>query len=444
MRLPEGTVAERIGVACAGVASAIHAVWLAGTNPAIPEGDAAHYRAMALEAIRGDAGQVFDLAVTLVPNPGVLSVWMGLVQRFLGAGERVAVAAWAPFHLLAAVGLWRGGYALGGRPGGAFALVSGLAAPAAIHTSRASLFDFPLYACVAFALGSMLAGKPVGAGVGVGLGLWTRLAAGPLFVVPVLTSRVRLWVPLLFALALYPWHAREVLEYSVTGGNVPAELRGLSGMGARLGLYFDGLLVVAQPPLLVGVVAALLTGGGLRTLGWAAGMVVCMLPLTVSPQARYLLPVLVPVIFTVAACRSRWVLAAVGAATLGQAAAYDLDRTAVWRADWRRTPVAAPAFPIDEMLRWLAARAGDRTPVAVHVQDWPGISFAALRYRALESELPLELIAVDESRPLTREVAMALVARRNPETARADWIVSLGEPDAVLAAPEGFSVRLYE
>ncbi len=460
----------------AGLASWMHAVALAGANAAIPEGDAAHYRAMALEmlagAARADLSSVLSLATSLVPNPGILAAWLALVQGLCGIGERAAVAAWLPFHLLLAAGLWRGGNAVGGRVGGAFAVVAGLASPVIVHAARSSMFDFPLVGCVAFAVGGLLDGGFVAAGVATGMALWTRLAGGPLLAVPLVDTVIRarrtprrLWplvgIPVAFVMVLYPWHAAEVVAYAQAGGNVPEALRGGAGLGGRLAMYVDAAFVVAQPPVLIGLVVALLSGGGLRMLGWAVGMVLALLPLTVNPQARYLLPVVPVLVLAVASMAPRWsrVLPILALTTVAQTVAYDLNVSGavVGQSDWRRTPPSTPEFPIDAALDWLvdaaesansasaggaAGGAAGGVTVAVHVEDWPGISFAALRYRALERGLNLRLIAVDESRPLRQPVALALVLRRSPQTARAAWLTSLPPPSKTLACPDGFTLAL--
>ena len=446
-----------------GAASCAHAVWLAGANPGIPEGDAAHYRALALEMLalahRAEWASVLSLTTTVVPNPGVLSAWLALVQGIFGSGERVCVAAWLPFHLILAVGLWRGGQAVGGRAAGVFAVATGLFSPVVVHAARSSLFDFPLVACVGFVVGNLLNRRMRWAGVGAGLALWTRLAAGPMLAVPMLDAlREASWrgratlflVPAAFFLALYPWHAADLWAYSHAGGNVPTALQGGAGVAGRAAIYLRACFVVVQPPVLLGLVAALLSGGSLRLLAWAVGMVLALLPLTVNPQARYLLP-LVPVLtLGVASMGARWsrVLPLLSLATLGQTLAYDLDVSGaiVGAPTWLRTPPATPDFPIDASLDWLSAHSGvEGAPAAVvvDVQDWPGISFAALRYRALERGLSLRFIAVDGSR-LPPDASLGVVIRRSAREPGPNEFVRLLTPTATLDAPDGFTVELYD
>ncbi|MFN7143570.1 MAG: hypothetical protein ACK4YP_07345, partial [Myxococcota bacterium] len=286
---------DRVIVGVVAAVSLGHAV---GSATGVTAAGAPGYGA-ALEAadawVRGDVRALVHLALDRTV-PGALAVWSGLWLAALGTSTTVAVASLLPFHELAADGLWRGGKAVGGTSGAAWALLGGLGAAGVLAAGADTRAAFPLFACVAYAVGAGIERR------------WARAA----------------------------------------GGAVAAVVFGAGEVTVRA-----SLLDVVGPALGIGAVAALLLRGNAVTLGLvAASAVVTIAAHFLDVDAAVAVPFLA--LAGAAAAATPWAAAGLGALALAQIVGFHTDRAA-----WPGRPAAlrgvvADTAALDPVLDWLA------------------------------------------------------------------------------------------
>ncbi len=434
----------------AGLAAWAHALAGVARGDGVPLADAPHYLAIAAGVrtmlAAGHPGTALGMASELAPNPGWVPAWMGTWMLALGASEAVGVAALLPFHVLLAFGLWRGGRALAGHEGGLVALLLGLCGIGVVHAGRGAMLDLPLVACAAFAGAAALEGAPRTAMFGVAGSCWTKLAAGPSLAGLALDALVGAWrgsragaarsvlaCAVVVALGYGAGVGGLFGGYAGESGNVAEGLRGVAGLGARASGLAGAALVALQPPLLLVLVSALLTGRGGRPLLWAAGVLVGLLPFTLTPQPRYLLPAVPFVAFAAAALLEgaphRTLRAFVwGCALLsvGQAIAFDAG---VHRGvgpggvapEAQRAAGVDPAL-VDALAGALArldahARAGGHDPVmrravlALALPDRPELAPGVASWLVAREEMALVPVSSRAGHPLRSDADLALVVR---------------------------------
>jgi hypothetical protein len=445
-------------------------MWMAahrvGIDSPVDSPDVAHTYALALEAMRAwgllDARWFAENVGTVVPNPQLVPIWMGLWMALFGGARIVAVGSLLPFHVLAAAGLWRGGSVLGGRAGGAWALLAGLGAAGTLTFGSELLLDFPLMACTAYAAGQGLAGRWNRAAMGLAGAALVKLAALPVLAVlavdALVSGRRRVWLGALVVAALYVPNFGALASYAGDSGGQGA----VSTIAQRIAYHLQSTGAVAGPALLVGVVLALLARGDvltLRVLAWAAGALLGLVPLAFFAQVRYALPV-VPLLAiasagTATAAWGRWGLGALGLLALVQVGGYHSARDG-----WPGRPVALRAveagapFDVDAVFDWLLAHApatggltegGRRTRVALHLAGSDRLHYGLFAVRALERGLPFELVVVDDHRPLDQPTDLGVViAPSGVPTVRQGWRSGLPPATATLAWPDGYVVELWD
>ncbi|MDP2306212.1 MAG: hypothetical protein Q8P18_09325 [Pseudomonadota bacterium] len=453
-------------VGLAALVSCGHAMWLAAHAVGVDSPDVARTYALALEAMRafgaGDLRWLIENIGRAVPNPQLVPIWMGLWMVPFGAARLVAVGALLPFHVLAAAGLWRGGCAFGGRAGGSWALLAGLGAAGTLASGGEVLLDFPLLACVAYAAGEGAAGRWNRAAMGIAGAALVKLIALPLLAVMAVNvvwsgrARVRLGAVAIAALYLPNVDAIAAHLSDSIGSGAAATI------GQRVAYLLQSTGTVAGPALLGGAVLVLLTRGDaltLRVLGWAAGALLGLLPLALYGEVRYLLPV-VPLLAVASAGAAtvrpgRWGLCGLGLLALLQVGGYHTDREG-WpgRPVAFRGPVALPAdatepFDVDAVLDWLLAHAppaeGGRTRVAFYLAGSDRLHVGLFGVRALERGLPIELVVVDDLRPLDQptELGVVIAPKRVP-TGRQGWRSGLPPATATLDWPQNYAVELWD
>ncbi|MES2642016.1 MAG: hypothetical protein V4850_21205 [Myxococcota bacterium] len=452
-------------VGLAALLSCAHAMWMAAHPVGVDSPDVAHTYALALEAMRAwgllDARWFAENVGTVVPNPQLVPIWMGLWMALFGGARIVAVGALLPFHVLAAAGLWRGGNVLGGRAGGAWALLAGLGAAGTLTFGSELLLDFPLMACTAYAAGQGLAGRWNRAAIGLAGAALCKLAALPVLAVlaidALVSGRRRVWVGTLVVAALYVPNVGALVAYAGDSGGQGA----VSTIGQRIAYHLQSTGTVAGPALLAGVVLALLARGDvltLRVLAWAAGALLGLVPLAFFAQVRYALPV-VPLLAIASAGAAtaawgRWGLGALGLLALVQVGGYHTARDG-----WPGRPVALRAvetgapFDVDAVFDWLLAhappsgadRGAPRTRVALHLAGSDRLHYGLFAVRALERGLPLELVVIDDHRPLAQPTDLGVViAPSGVPTVRQGWRSGLPPATATLAWPDGYVVELWD
>ena len=445
---------ERAAVMVAALSSWGRAVWAAGANPP-PGPDQAHHLVQAVLAARslsaGDLAGFWRVAGAVDPNPGVWLGWIGAWGAAFGVTERLAVACLLPAHLLLAVGLWRGGRALGGATGAAFATVAGLTAAGPLALAHQVMLDFPLCAATAFAAGSALEGSWDSTGAGLGLALLSKLSALPTLAGLALDSlwrgRLRLWPGALALLLLAPG-AWTIASYAGNNPGVPLELTAEDTLVSRLRFHLGSLYGLAQPAIIASVVLALLVrrdAAVLRVLGWVAAMVAGLCAIALNWHPRYALPG-VPLLAMAGAgaAGDRW-----GRVGLGACVAMVGVELAGWPSPPARleTPAADVRFDVDRVLDWLVAhRPTDaRARVAVMVDGSDHLHFPGLALAVLQRELPLDLVVVDHRSPLLDEVDLGLVViRAGAEHHRQGWLDLLPPPAATWDWPAGYTVRVWD
>jgi hypothetical protein len=355
----------------------------------------------------------------------------------LGAREGVAVAAQLPFHLLLALGLWRGGRALGGREGGGLALALGLLAVGASAESSSALLDLPLAACAVLAGGTLLEGRPGGALLAGAGAAWTKLAAGPTLLPLALDALATAW-----GAAQRPWRAFGLAAllllvgygsglgallggYVGESGNVAPALHGWAASGARLGMLAGSALEALQVPMLVLVVACLLAARGLRPLAWGLGGMVALSLLTLTPQPRYLLALVAFASMAAAALvgEGRRVRALAWTCACAMLLSVAL-RDAGMRVPWSlvRAPPASLAPELErsltDTLRALDDRAradgrsaGDRAVVALQLPDVPPLTAGMAAWIVAREDLALLPLPARKGYPLREDADLALVVQ---------------------------------
>lgn len=435
-----------------GLGSAGLSLTLARYNPEMPAPDAAFYlyrAAMAVDFLRaGDLGGLVGLATELRPNPGLLPTLIGLAQA--GFGETEAVALWVltPFHLALALGLWWGGQAMGGRGGGLFAMLAGIAAPAMLANGHHVLLDVPLTAMVALLIGGMAAGRDTAAGVGLAGALLCKLAAGPmLFVVALYALAQRRWrvlapaaaVILIFFLPGLP----RLLSYAGGDANVPGTYIGLSATLPRLMRHLGHSLEILQPALAAALVAVLMLVGSVAVVRLCGGMLGMLLGISLvshNPQPRYVLPLVPVAAIAVAALPGRYRLGAAVAVGVQSGLAFAGIPSNYVLLSRPETP------PVEEALRWIEGRRGPapRLRVATNVDAGGPLSVDGLRLWVRHAKLPLDLIGVDAESPLTTDCDMGVAFTRTDRASpRQAWRDLLPPPDTLLAWPE-YAVMLWD
>jgi hypothetical protein len=430
------------------------AVWAAGSNPP-PGPDQAHHLVQAILAARslsaGDLAGFWQVAGAVDPNPGLWLGWFGAWGAALGVGERLAVACLFPAHLLLVVGLWRGGRALGGTVGAAFATAAGLSAAGPMALAHQVMLDFPLCAATAFAAGSALEGRWGSTGAGLGLALLSKLSAVPtlagLAIDSLWRGRLRLW-PGALALVLLVPGALTIASYAGNNPGVPLELTAEDTLASRLRFHLASLYALAQPAIVASVVLALLVRRDtaiLRVLGWVAAMVAGLCAIALNWHPRYALPgVPLLAIAGAGASTDRW-----GRRGLGACVAMMGVQLAGWPAAPARleTPPADVRFDVDGVLDWLVTHRPNegRARVAAMVDGSDHLHFPGLALAVLQRELPLDLVVVDHRSPLVGEVDLGLVIiRAGAEHHRQGWLDLLPPPSASWDWAAGYTVRVWD
>lgn len=434
-----------------------HACLLVGQG--IPSPDEAHVLALALHTERSlgvnDWLWLQANLVAVVPNPQVVSLWIGLCLYVFG---NLGLYLWSlPFHLAMGHGLWRGGSALGGAPGGAWALLAGFGASGTLAIAGETLLDFPLAACVAFVAGAAAGGHWRTAIWGLAFASLTKLAALPvlaIIAVDVVVQAVRarrnpLWVlpAVALVLALYVPNLDALSAYA--GASATGASAGTTPVGQRVAYHLQSAGIVAGPALLGGVIAGLLGRGDvvtLRMFAWALGVLAGLVPLSFFAQVRYALPV-VPLLAIAGAGAGRWPLGGLSLVALVQLGGFHLDR-AGWpaRPAALRPPTGAP-FDVDAVLDWLVAhgRPGERAHAALHLAGSERLHFGLFAVRALERDLPLELVVVDDHRPLADPTELGvLITIPGQPTVRQGWRAALPPHTETWSWPEGYVVQLWD
>lgn len=231
----------------------------------------------------GEAATILDAAQTLAwPGwraGGLLTVWLALWLRLTGD----FIWAYAPFHLLAAWGLYAAGRAAGGRAGGLMVAVLGLSLPGVREAATQAHPAFPLTALGVAALAQALAGRSVGLLLGAALLL--RPLCFPqvcvaLFLIrsslPPSVSMRGIWVsaPLLLALP-------ELGVWLYDAWHLP-----------RAPLPFELLLRAGSFTLLIGVVLGLLREPAVAQIIALAGGLMALALIWPQPTISDLLPAL--------------------------------------------------------------------------------------------------------------------------------------------------------
>ncbi len=451
-------------VGMAGLASCAHATWFAATDAAVPSPDAAHHSLMALRAARAweehDALWLFVTAQTVVPNPVLVPLWMGLWMAVFGHTISVGVASFLPFHLLYAAGLWRGGCLLGGqaggRAGGAWALGAGLAAPGVLASAGQPLLDFPLAACVSVAAARMLEGRWAWVSVGLAGAALTKLSALPVLawmaVEAVVRGRWRVLVGGVVVAGLYLPQWAALIGYASDSGEGASAVQAAS-VGQRLGYHVASGAALGGPALIAGVILALLGRGDIVTLhvlGWAVGAVLGLLPLALFAQTRYVLPVVPLLAIAGAGAASipwgRRALAGLGIGVAIGAVGFHSDRIG-----WPGPPagVQRPGAPydVDAVLDWLVAQRPPGPPgrVALHLEGSDRLHFGLFAVRVLERGLPLMITVVDDHQPLAEPTDLGVViAVKGRRTVRQGWRAQLPPARETWDWPDGYTVALWD